>query len=186
MSLQGFFPKTLAKIEGKGEEHIVLSRAARSNTVKSINVVSNAMLKDKTQIANGDLLTCGKDRYLVAAIRRTHINTVCQAHKVNCDVEIVRIESKYEDEKRVGDTEVLVCKSPSIQSTVTAQMKMFDAGLGANVVKKFLLPIVGVKELDRIRFNGLNYQVDSIDNTGYEGLLYCQCSIDKRRADPYE
>lgn len=181
MSLQDFFPKTLVNIENKGNEYVTFSRAARSNTIKSINTISSALLQNNTVIENGDKLTTDNEIYFVAAIRRTFINTVCQVHKTNCEITVSRLVAKYVNGNKVGTEEKTISVVPSIQTTVTARMKEFDAGLLSNTVRKFLFQKQDIKELDRIRMGDSVYQVDDIDESSYEGLVYVQCSVDKRK-----
>jgi len=39
---------------------------------------------------------------------------------------------------------------------------------------------IGVIELDRMVFNDMNYQVDSIDDVALEGVVRIQLSVDTR------
>ena len=59
-------------------------------------------------------------------------------------------------------------------------MKLYDSGLLDKTVKTFVIPIIDIELNNRLIVDGLNYQIDSIDKTTYENLLYIQVSNDKR------
>ena len=64
---------------------------------------------------------------------------------------------------------------------VSANMKFYDAGLLKDTTKIIMLQnSVDIEELYRIKFNGVNYQVDNIDIGRYENMLYIQLSEDTR------
>lgn len=64
---------------------------------------------------------------------------------------------------------------------ITSRMRQENPGLVAGTIYIFQVPkVLGVKELDRIRYNNKNYQVVSIDDIGLDGVWQIQLGEDNR------
>lgn len=184
MGLLSFFPKVTAVIKDKGTEQVSITRVSRSITVSSINNISNALLQDNSVIDNGDYLEIGTEGYLVTAKRTSVINTVCQLHKVNCTVSIVRLKQEFINNQATGKyIEIPLYENIGASYVdVTANMKLFDSGLLSTSTRKFILPkLTGLKLLDRIKFGSDNCKIDDINYTNNENLLTIQTSPDIAR-----
>ena len=59
-------------------------------------------------------------------------------------------------------------------------MHLYDAGLLADTVKKLLMPQVSLGIDNRIKIDGKNYWVTSVDSNEYEGLYLVQVKLDNR------
>ena len=95
--------------------------------------------------------------------------------------EIYRATPEYDEfDQEVGSTLSLVDKIPVNHTTVNAQMRLLNAGLLPSTTKEFRMPVVDIKEMDRIVLDGQNYCVDAIDKTKFDGLLAVQTSNDNR------
>jgi hypothetical protein len=196
--MQEYFPdrKTLCQIQGKSNEYIVFSRISRGSTTKSLNSKFKGLLQDDTNIENGDLITENGNKYFITAVRKSYLSTIAELYKANCDINIFKLEDIYNvNHQKTGTTETMTFSNiPTLQETITTTMKQYDLGLLPKTVKKFIVPKnSNIKLLDRIKIGYWYselflydfiaeecYQVDSIDNTTYKGLLYIQCSIDIR------
>lgn len=172
--------KKTVMVQNKGQEDIVITIIKRvADTIKS-NHTFFALLSKDTKIANGDIIIDNNDKYFVVNVYNTYLSVQAKLYKANSVVQLARIVKHFTNGVQDGFTETIVAEVPSLQETITANMKQFDAGLLPSTVKRFLLPKVDVRLQDRIKLGSENYQVDSIDDTTYANLLYVQCSIDKR------
>lgn len=184
MGLLSFFPKVTAVIKDKGIEQVSITRVSRSITVSSINNISNALLQDNSVIDNGDYLEIGTEGYLVTAKRASVINTVCQLHKVNCTVSIVRLKQEFINNQATGKyIEIPLYENIGASYVdVTAQSRLYDPGILPKSTRKFILPnLTGLKLLDRIKFGSDNCCIEDVNYTSAENLLTIQTSIDLRK-----
>lgn len=167
---------------GKADETIVFKRRGKSTTRFTENYIYESLLQNDTLIVNGDVIVrTGGDRLFVVSRRDSYLSKIAQMQKINCTVDIVRLVDKYSGTIKVGQQEQsLFTNQPSVQTVITANMRLYDSGLLASTTRKFLLPNIGIQKLDRIKFNHDNFQVDAIDPMAYEGLLLVQTSQDTR------
>jgi len=172
--------KRMVAIEGKGQEGMVFSRSGRSSSLFKMNNVYEALLDDNSQVTDGDIVTDGEDKYFIVGIRQGFRAAQARLYKANATIDVIRIVKHFTNGTHDGFAESLVVTLPAMQETVTANMKVYDAGLLPNTVKRIVIPICGVQLLDRIKIGSDKFQVDAIDDTTYSGLLSIQCSIDKR------
>jgi hypothetical protein len=174
--------KIQGTIIGKPAEYFVLSRVGKGSSHNQLQNQFKAMLQDDTQVTNGDIVTIAGETYFVVAKRTTANNsTMCHLYKCNCIVDIVRIQKHYTGSNYDYDMEVpLFTGKPSFYEDITGKMQLFEIGLLATSTRRFLLPNIALKLLDRIKFNNEKMQVDAINTSSYPGLLMVQCSLDKR------
>jgi hypothetical protein len=175
--------KTLVTIDGKQGEGIVFTRAGRSTTRFALNNVYKGLLQEDTQLVDGDIVNDGENKFFVVASRKSYRSNQAQLYKANCTVNIARLAKNYVNGTLVGMTDTVVVNDvPALQETVTANMKVFDAGLLPNTVKKLLVPKVAVQLQDTVKIGSESFQVEAINDTDYPGLLYLQCSVAKKVA----
>jgi hypothetical protein len=162
-----------AKIKGKADEHIVLTRSEKSNSQTNYNYIRKGTVKRKTAIVNGDFITVDNDEYFVTGSMPTQVKLI----KTNCIVDIYKVTGSTAS----GFTKALLFTgNPGFQRTVSDNMRLYDAGLLSTTVKKFILPMIDIALTNRIVFNGINYSINAIDNSKYENLLEVQVEPDKR------
>lgn len=181
--MQDFFVdrKKTCGISGKSNEVIVFKRRGKSNSRITDNSIYDGLLQEDTLIANGDIITESGDKYLTIARRNGYMSKIAQFEKTNCEASIYTISSTYVGTQKTGDKETLVIAAvPVVQTSVTANMHLYDAGLLPDTVKKLLMPQVSLKVDYRIKIDGKNYWVTSVDSNEYEGLYLVQVKLDNR------
>lgn len=174
---------TKAQVNGKGEEDVVITRRGKTINPQVIQNERMCVLQDDTVFDCGDLMVTDDNKYYIVAKQSSAIGAV-QAHlrKINCEVTVSRLTPAYVNGNKVGEKETVLYQSiPSVQYTVTANMKKYDAGLLENTVKKYILPELDLKLKDRIRANDSVYEIIGIDDDKYDNILTVQCSIDTRK-----
>ena len=149
--------------------------------------------RDKTE--KGLLLRRGKteratvtrnmngERLLIIAKQFSADCTQFQGKRVNAEVTVSRIVDVFQNHKKVGTkAEVVATGVPVFYQDISANMKMYDAGLLPKTVKKIIMQDdTPVDILDRIVLNGRNYQVDNVDSAKYVNLFEVQVSEDTRK-----
>lgn len=168
-----------ATVDGKSVENVVLSRMAKSYTQTNYNYVRKCVVRRSTAIRNGDVVTIGTNKYFVTGAIPTQI----KLREITATVGIYAIVPKYNaSNQKTGDAEVSKATDvPCVHYSVTATMKMYDVGLLSDTVKKLLLPTVTLVKNDyRIKLDGINYWVTSVDSNEYEGLYAVQVKADNR------
>lgn len=186
MSLFSMFGdrSTRVRVEGKREESAVIMRRGKTINPQVIQNERMCALQDDTVFESGDLMESDTERYYIVAKQVSQMGAV-QAHlrRVNTELTIVRLESMYDDAgNEYGEREGVLYESlPSVQYTVSANMKLYDAGLLPDTVKKYILPDIDVKLQDRIKVDGNNYEVIGINNDKYFNILEIQCRVDTRK-----
>jgi hypothetical protein len=167
-----------AKISGKTDEKIVISRAEKSNTQTNYNFTRKGVVKRNTGITNGDFITVGSASYFVIGA----IPTQVKLREVNCTVDICKITKKYNGSKELGDFEEIIHHNiPAFYENINGNMKLYDSGLLPTTVKRFiLLNDITVQNDYRIKLNGKNYKVNYIDDSRYPKLLHVQTENDNR------
>ena len=181
--MQDFFVdrKKTCGVSGKSNEVIVFKRRGKSNSRFTDNSIYDGLLQEDTQITNGDIITESGDTYLTIARRNGYMSKIAQFEKTNCVASIYTISSTYVGTQKTGDKETLVASSvPIVQTSVTASMHLYDAGLLPDTVKKLLTPQAAIGIDNRIKIDGKNYWVTSVDSNEYEGLYLVQVKLDNR------
>lgn len=171
--------------EGKSNELIVVARVGKTKSAIILNNERQALLGDNTTYINGDIVTNVKSgiKYFITGKQSSTNANQAHFYKINSTVDIVRLKDAYNSAGLpIGKTETpLFTNVSSVQIFVSAQLHLYDAGLLATTTNKFLIKTMVVQKLDRIKINGVNYQIDSINNTKYENILEIQCSADSRK-----
>lgn len=173
-------------VEDKGTENALIVRRGKSANSKIINDERRMILDIDTKVINGDIIErVNGEKYFVVSFQNCKDAVQTQLKRVNTYIGIYSIEPIYENKKKVGNkTEERAVDVPSFYTDVSATMKAYDAGLLPTTVKKFIMKdSVTVSVIDRIVFNGVNYQVDNIDSGKYANLYEVQVSADTRKTE---
>ena len=137
-------------------------------------------------LQSGEVLTIGVDKYLVQSVNADPASGehALFAAKSNASLTHKR-ETETLDENNnpikvwatiYGDGEVI-----AYGEIVTYQLRQFDPGLLEQTRYIFQVPkSIGALELDRIVYNGDNYQVVSIDDVALKGIDRIQLAVDLR------
>ena len=179
------YQKQIALKDGSIEK-AVFTRVGRSNSSNfRTNFVYTLLLKLGTAVSNGDLVKCeiyGKKRtFIIVSIRHTDSSVQATAYECNCNIEVYRSETKYDDyDNEIGHSVECVLTTEANYVTVNSSMRMMDAGLLPSSTIEFRNPICDIRELDSIVLDGENYCVDAIDKTKFFGMLAIQVSYDER------
>lgn len=171
-------------IVGKQDEKVLITRRGKSTDSRVINDEKKILAFPTTNLICGDLITrqTFKDSYFIIAKQSTKECVECQGIRVNAKATIYRLDKKYEDLEYVGNTEELILEDiPIYFKDVSASMKFYDAGLLKDTTKIIMVQgNIDIKELYRVKLNGVDYQVDNIDVGRYENMFYIQLSEDTR------
>lgn len=173
-------------IVGKPEEKVLITRRGKSTDSRVINDEKKILAFSDSNLNCGDLITrkTSKDNnsYFIVAKQATKECVECQGIRINAKATICKLDKLYDDVEYVGNIEEIVLEDvPIYFKDVSANMKFYDAGLLKDTIKIIMLQnSVDIEELYRIKFNGVNYQVDNIDIGRYENMLYIQLSEDTR------
>ena len=173
-------------IVGKPEEKVLITRRGKSTDSRVINDEKKILAFSDSNLNCGDLITrkTSKDNnsYFIVAKQATKECVECQGIRINAKATLCKLDKLYDDVEYVGNIEEIVLEDvPIYFKDVSANMKFYDAGLLKDTTKIIMLQnSVDIEELYRIKFNGVNYQVDNIDIGRYENMLYIQLSEDTR------
>ena len=170
-------------VDGKTAESVLVLRRGKSESATVIGDGKIMVTENSTAIDNGDLVTRGDgQRYFIVAKQSSADCTQMQGKRVNAMVQIVELVDTYVNHRKTGTTATVTASDvPVHYLDVSANMKLYDAGLLPKTVKRVLLKsTVPVKLLSRIVLNQRNYQVDNIDTAKYVGLYEVQVSEDTR------
>lgn len=174
-------------VAGKANELIFATRKGRGTTVSSINNDKAGLMQDNTLFSNADLCTevSSGDTYYIVAKQSSTDATRCLLKKTNATIDIVRITRHFTASKvNDYDYEVpLYTAIPCFYEEISGRMMQYDAGLKATSTRRFLVPKLDFRLLDRIKINGNNACIDVINESSYPGLLSVQTSADTR---PYK
>ena len=170
-------------VDGKTAESVLVLRRGKSESATVIGDGKIMVTENSTAIDNGDLVTRGDgQRYFIVAKQSSADCTQMQGKRVNATVQLVELTDVYVNHKKTGVTPTVLASDVPVHYTdISANMKMYDAGLLPKTVKRVLLKAtIPVKLLHRIVLNQRNYQVDNIDTAKYVGLYEVQVSEDTR------
>ena len=173
-------------IVGKPEEKVLITRRGKSTDSRVINDEKKILAFSDSNLNCGDLITrkTSKDNnsYFIVAKQATKECVECQGIRINAKATICKLDKLYDDVEYVGNIEEIVLEDvPIYFKDVSANMTFSDPGLLKDTTKIIMLQnSVDIEELYRIKFNGVNYQVDNIDIGRYENMLYIQLSEDTR------
>lgn len=162
-----------AIIEGKADEPIVIYRSEKSMALVNYNFTRKGVVKRKSNIAPGDLVTVDNIKYFCIGT----IPTQVKLRETNTTIDILRIQKHYTGSTYDYDTGILLHEQiVAYYEDINGKMALYDLGIKSTSTRRFLMPILDFKLLDIIRFNGEHMQIDVINTSVYPGLLWVQCS----------
>lgn len=178
--MQDFFPdrKVLCSIKGKSSEYMVFKRKGKSNSRFTENYLYEVLLDDATALVCGDLVTdTSTNDYFVISRRNGYFSKIAQLQRTNCTIDVYSVTGSLSSGYKSSSVST---DNPCAQSTVTASMRQYDAGLLDTTVKKLILPQITLALNHRIVLNSKKYCVTAIDDGTYEGLYVVQVKDDTR------
>lgn len=141
-------------------------------------VLANAGLQ------SGEVLTIGTDNYIVQSVNFDPASGEYAffAAKANATLTHKRlVETADINNNFIRTWQTLNANVVAYGEIVTYQLRQFDPGLLPGTRYIFQVPKnIGVIELDRMVYNGDNYQVDSIDDVALKGIVRLQLAVDLR------
>ena len=141
-----------------------------------------AFVLAETNMASGELFQIGGDVYLVHSASATYRGELAiTAVKTNCTLAHYKFTENIDAKYNLSKSWVLQNALYAYGEIVTAELRARDPGLLQGTRYIFQIPKqTEVEMLDRIVFNGANYQVDALDDIGLKGVMRIQASEDNR------
>lgn len=170
-------------VDSKQSIRALVLRKGKSVRPATINDEKKILIDIQNNIQCGDIVTRGNGiKYFIVAKQSSDECSDLIANRINTYIQVIRLEKQYEDYEVIGTKEMIIEENvPTYFKDVSASMRFYDAGLLKDTVKTILIKnTVDIKELDRVKLNDVNYQVDSIDEGRYENMYYIQLSEDTR------
>ncbi len=171
-------------VDGKQSIQALVLRKGKSVRPTTINDEKKILIDIQNNIQCGDIVTRGNGvKYFIVAKQSSDECSDLIANRINTYIQIIRLNNVYEDFEVVGTKEIVIEENiPTYFKDISASMRFYDAGLLKDTVKVVLVKnTVDIKELDRVKLNDINYQVDSIDKGRYKNMYYVQLSEDTRK-----
>jgi len=171
-------------VTGKVNEYIATTRKGRGSSNSVVNNDRAGLIDGNTLFVNGDLCTnvSDGDKYFITAMQSSTDVVSCILKKTNATIDIVRVTKHYTgaNQDYLYETSLYLA-IPAFYEDTNTKMAMYDSGLLSTSTRRFLVPLSPlVKLLDRIKFNGEPMQIDGINTSTYQGMLWIQCSKDTR------
>jgi hypothetical protein len=138
-------------------------------------------------LQSGEVLNIDADKYLVQSVNSDPASTEHAFFAAKCNAvlqhkrEADGVDENNNPVKVWNDVNPSVPNIDAYGEIVTYQLRQFDPGLMEQTRYIFQVPkSIGALELDRIIYNGDNYQVVSIDDIGMRGVDRIQLAVDLR------
>jgi hypothetical protein len=138
-------------------------------------------------LQSGEVLTIVADKYLVQSVNADPASTEHAFFAAKCNAvlqhkrETETVDENNNPVKAWLDVNPAAPNVDAYGEIVTYQLRQFDPGLLEQTRYIFQVPkSIGVMELDRIVYNGDNYQVVSIDDVALKGIDRIQLAVDLR------
>jgi len=169
---------------------IVTSKVSMKRSSKSTSNIGirdaawEGLILADAGLASGEIFSVSANEYLVQSVDRDPESgeDIFFCVKTNADLMHKRfIETTDENNNVVQEWQVQVSSVPSFGQIVTANLRQEDPGLLDATKYLFQVPkSISSVALDRMFYDGSNYQVESVDNTGLRGISRIQLSSDLR------
>lgn len=138
-------------------------------------------------LQSGEILTIDSDKYLVQSVNTDYASAEHAFFSAKCNAvlqhkrETETLDENNNPVKAWVDVDPTKPNIDAYGEIVTYQLRQFDPGLLEQTRYIFQVPkSLGVMELDRIVYNGNNYQVVSIDDVALKGVVRIQLAVDLR------
>ena len=162
------------------------TRSARDLGVR--DAYWEGILPIENNLQSGEYITIRENKHLVQSVNfdKECLEMAFFATKCNCIINHQReIETGVDEWNQVTkewkNVNADFVDIPSYCEIVTYRMRQEDPGLLSSTKYLFQLPkSLNIKELDRICYNDEKLRVDSINDTGLDGLVIVQVTDDVR------
>lgn len=135
-------------------------------------------------LQSGEIITIRDGKFLVQSVNYDHASeeTAFFAAKCNAVLQHKRyIEDTDDDGHIIHEWIIINCNISCFGEIITYRLRQEDPGLLDGTKYTFQIPkSSGIELLDRLVFNGTNYQVSSIDDIGMDGVVRVQAESDLR------
>lgn len=167
------------------ETKVSIKRSTKSNMNLGIREAfwEGVVLYD-AGLESGEIISIRDIKYLVQTVDYDPSSFQCAFFSAKCNAILQHkrlVKSVDENFNPIEEWKGLNSDVPSYGEIVTYRMTQEDPGLEEGTKYTFQISkSLGVRRLDRIRFENNNYQVISIDDIGMNGVVRCQVSEDFR------
>jgi hypothetical protein len=135
-------------------------------------------------LQSGEVLTIGADKYLVQSVNADPASAEHAFFAAKCNAILQHKREEETLDENNNPIKIWATINADVDAygeIVTYQLRQFDPGLLEQTRYIFQVPkSLGVLELDRIVYNGDNYQVVSIDDVALKGIDRIQLAVDLR------
>jgi hypothetical protein len=133
-------------------------------------------------LVSGDLFTLGSDVYLTQSAVPADGGLTFFALKCNATVTHQRnVETADTSNGNITQTWTTLATVDAWGQIVTAKLRVEDPGLLDGAKYLFMVAkVLGVCEMDRLVYSGVNYLVESVDDIAMPGVVRLQLGVDTR------
>lgn len=136
------------------------------------------------KLQSGEIITIRESKYLIQTVDYDPASLECAFFSAKCNATIQHqrlVKDVDENFNPVEEWKDLNTDVPSYGEIITYRMTQEDPGLLEGTKYTFQVSkVLELKELDRIIYDGKNYEVVSIDDIGMSGIYRIQVSVDLR------
>jgi hypothetical protein len=165
--------------------HVSMRRSTKAiRDLSARDAYFEGIIEESSALVSGDIFSVDGTKYLVQSVFEDYSFGEYSffAVKTNAVITYKEKSSSVDSDNNVTYSWSDVEEDQDVfMSIVTAQMKVYDTGLLEGTRYRCQIPkTVSVKLNERIVYNGDNYQVTSIDDSGLEGVDIVQLAADIR------
>jgi len=167
------------------QSYVSLKRASRGATNPGTREAYwEGLILAASNLASGEVFQIGSDKYLTLSAGTdpaTGELSVLTA-KTNAALTHRRYTETVDQYGNITQSwTTLNTNVPAFGQIVTAELRQQDPGLLDNARYVFqVAKSLGIQQMDRIIYNGANYQVESVDDVALPGIVRIQLSTDTR------
>lgn len=167
------------------QSHISLKRASRGATSPGTREAYwEGLMLAASNLVSGEVFQIGSDKYLTLSAGTDPATGELSvlAAKTNATLTHKRYTETVDDYGNITQAwTMLNADVPAFGQIVTAALKQVDPGLLDSARYVFqVAKSLGVQPMDRLVYNGANYQVDSVDDVALAGVVRLQLGVDTR------
>lgn len=169
---------------------IVVSRVSIKRSTKSSRDLGaregywEGLILLDASLASGEVMTIGLDDYLVQSVNFDPASSACAFFAAKSNATLVhkrQVETVDVNNNPVISWVAMNASVAAYGEIVTYRLRQEDPGLLDSTRYIFQVPkSISAVELDRIVYNGDNYQIDSIDDVALKGIDRLQLGTDVR------
>lgn len=167
------------------QSYVSLKRASRGATNPGTREAYwEGLILAASNLASGEVFQIGSDKYLTlsAGTDPATGELAVLVAKTNATLTHQRYTETVDENGNITQVwSILNADVPAFGIAVTAALRQQDPGLLEST--KFIFQLaksLGVQVMDRVVYNGANYQVDAVDDIALPGIVRIQLSTDTR------